>query len=240
MGTHGLPQLIVVAACVLTAVSVEAEERERRVSGTVGVSTDSTFRGVSQTLGGPALQLSADLDLPAGFYAWLWASNVDFMPDGKSDDGADHEVDVALGYGRELGDDLSMEIELIRYIFPGTRDGFEYDYNELSATVRHSERYDATVAYSDDVDGSGRSSWFYRVGGQFDLSRTTTLFLDYGFFDLREAYGNVYSYTEASLSWQIGNATAALSFIDTHRDADAIYSELVARPRIVLSLHVDW
>ena len=225
---------------MLVAMPVQADDDKRRLSGTVGISSDSSFRGVSQTMRGPALQLSADLELPAGFYAWAWASNVDFVPDGELDDGASHEIDVALGYSQDFGEDIGMEVEFIRYVFPGTHDGTDYDYNELTVTMLYDDRYHGTIAYSNDVDGTGKSSRLYEVGGQFDLWGSATFSLDYGFFDLSEAYGHVYSYTDARVSRQIGNATVALSYIDTHREAGAIYGERVAAPRFVLSLQLAW
>jgi uncharacterized protein (TIGR02001 family) len=225
---------------LLAAIPGTAEGQERLVSGTVGVSSDYTFRGVSQTLGNPALQVSADLDLPAGFYAWAWGSNVDFVPDGQADDNARTEIDLALGYAGDIGDNLGIEVELIRYVFPGTSAGINYDYGELLATIRYDERYHATLAYSNNVDGTGRHSRFYRLGGQFDLWNGATVGLDYGLFDLRDAYGHAYSFLETSLAQQIGDAVVALGYVNTYGAADVIYGDRVIGARFVMSLKLNW
>ena len=113
MGMLASLRLLVASAGWLAAIPGLAVGQERPLTGTVGVSSDYTFRGVSQTLGDPALQASADLDLPAGLYAWAWGSNVDFVPDGEADDHARTEIDLAIGYARDISDSLGIEVELV-------------------------------------------------------------------------------------------------------------------------------
>jgi len=240
MGTLASHRLLLVSLGLLAAIPGVAAAEEPVFGGSIAVTSDYTFRGVSQTLGDPALQGSVNLDLPAGFYAWAWGSNVDFVPDGEPDDNARSEIDLALGYAGEIGDDLGIEIELIRYVFPNTNAGVDYDYSELLAPIRYDERYHATIAYSNDVDGTGNSSRFYKIGGQFDLWNGATFGVDYGLFDLRDAYGHSYTFTEARLSQQVDNAVVALRYINTYSDVDQIYGDRVTGPRLVMSLELNW
>ncbi|MGB5491735.1 MAG: TorF family putative porin [Woeseiaceae bacterium] len=218
----------------------EANDAERAWSTSVGLGSDLTFRGVSQTMGNPAIQASVDVDLSSGLYAYAWGSNVDFIPEGEPNDGATHEIDLAIGYATDITDDWSVDLALIRYVFPGTVSDVDYDYSELVATVWFAGAYSATVAYSGDIDGSGADSVLYELGASFGLPSETTFQISYGHYDLSDAYGAAYSYANAALARSIGNMEIALAYIDTFHSAEFIYGDQATGPRFVLSLQVEW
>jgi len=119
-------------------------------SAEVAGTTDYTFRGISQTNEGPAIQGSFgwSKDFMVGgqkinTFASAWASNVDFS-DG---DNAHIEIDYSGGLGTEIGG-VSLEAFAIYYNYPNARDGLDYDYIEAGGGVG----YDFGVA---------------SVGGQF-------------------------------------------------------------------------
>ena len=80
-----------------------------QISSTVAVGTDYIWRGVSQTDGRPCHFRSVDLSTDIGFYAGVWASNVDF-------DDNDIEVDFYAGISREIGD-FSLDLGIIYYLY---------------------------------------------------------------------------------------------------------------------------
>jgi uncharacterized protein (TIGR02001 family) len=84
------------------------------VSATVGVFSDYTFNGVSQTDNNPALQLSLDY---AGdqFYVGTWASNVDLI------DNEDTEIewDFYLGKYFQLNQAFSVDTGIAYYTYHG-------------------------------------------------------------------------------------------------------------------------
>lgn len=223
----------------LTAPSV-ADDAGRAWSASIGAGSDYTFRGVSQTMGDPAIQASFDVSFSSGLYAYAWGSNVDFVPNGQPDDGATHEIDLAIGYAAEVTDDWSVDLSIVRYIFPGTVNSVDYDYNELMATVLYGGKYSATVAYSGNVDGTGADSVLYRLGASFGLPADTTLDICYGYYDLSNAYENAYSYSRAALARGIGNTEISLAYTDTSHSAESIFDAQVTGPRLVLSLRIDW
>jgi len=223
-----------------TAAQSEAEDDAYTLGGSFGAGSDYTFRGVSQTMGMHAIQASVDFSLSSGLYAYAWGSNVDFVPENEPDDGATHEIDMAVGFTTELGDDWSMDLTLIRYLFPGTNGDADYNYNELMAAFWYDEKYSATVAFSGNVDGTGADSLFYKLGASFGLSYDMSLDVNYGYYDLRAAYGTAYSYIEAALARTLGNTAITLAYNDTQGSADLIYDSRVTGPRLVLSLKVEW
>ncbi|MGI9239140.1 MAG: TorF family putative porin, partial [Woeseiaceae bacterium] len=184
-----MPLLVLLLSVTLPC---KAEAGETSLGGSFALGSDYTFRGISQTVGDHAIQASAGIEHSSGFYAYAWGSNVDFVPEGEPDDGASYELDLAIGYSADISDKWSVGVELIHYLFPGTIEDVDYDYSEMMATLWFSEKYSATVAYSNDVDGVGETSWFYELGGNFDLPAEVTLQIKYGYFDLEHAYGSAY------------------------------------------------
>ena len=81
------------------------------VSGSVGVTSDYFFRGVSQTQGSSAVQGGVDTS-KNGFYAGAWASTVDFGTE------TEIEYDFYGGYAVAL-DDLAIDVGIIQYNYDG-------------------------------------------------------------------------------------------------------------------------
>lgn len=231
---------LAVVLLLAAATHSEADDAEPEWSAAIGVASDYTFRGVSQTMERHSIQASVELSLPSGLYAYAWGSNVDFIPDNEPDDGATHEIDLAFGFARELSEDWSVDVALVRYLFPGTIDDIDYDYNELLAALWYDGTYSATIGFSSNVDGTGRDSFLYKLGARIDLPYEMGLDVHYGYHDLSDAYGSSYSYAEAALGRSIDNMSFAVAYIDTQNSAELIYGNRVTGPRLVVSLEVAW
>ena len=87
------------------------------VSGSLQLTTDYFYRGVSQTQGSSAIQGGADFN-SGGFYAGVWGSTVDFGSD------TDLEYDFYTGYTVAL-DDLAIDVGVIQYNYNGEVDSVE-------------------------------------------------------------------------------------------------------------------
>ena len=75
--------VLAVPALLLATAPLHAQEEEKSglgdwLSGNVSLTSDYTFRGISQTLQQPALQGGMDLRHPSGFYLGTWGSSVNF------------------------------------------------------------------------------------------------------------------------------------------------------------------
>ena len=75
------------------------------------------------------------------------------------------------------------DLQLIRYIYPSTNDGFDYDYNELIGKVGWNW---ATfmVGYSNDVFNSDESGIYYNAAGEWGLPGEFTLNAGIGYYDV--------------------------------------------------------
>jgi uncharacterized protein (TIGR02001 family) len=158
----------------LMATSVQAFE----TSANVTLATDYKFRGISQTDTSPAVQGGFDVAFDSGFYVGMWGSNVDFA---KS-----LELDFYGGYGGDITEDLSFDVGVIYYDYPGTEDTVrtfetvEDDYTELYGSLSFG---DATVgvAYSDDYYLETGEFWYIYGDYSFSLPYEMTLDLHYGY-----------------------------------------------------------
>lgn len=211
-----------------------------RLGGSVTLASDYVFRGTSQTMGRPSLQLEADADLGHGFYAYVWGTNVDFHPDSEADDGARMEIDLAVGYWAAIGELWSVDLVMVRYLFPGTSYGISYDYNELITTWRYKDRVGARIGFAKNVDGTDANSWFYELDTSFELPRDVTIEFGVGYYDLQAAFGEGYSYAKAALSRNFDDNALRLSFDTTFGDADELFYSQATGPRLVFSLEIPF
>ena len=70
------------AAACLVVLSQSAQAQDKySLTGNAAVVSDYRYRGITQTRFGPALQVGADLGLPNGLYAGVWATNIKWIKD---------------------------------------------------------------------------------------------------------------------------------------------------------------
>ncbi len=77
----------------------------------------------------PALQGGVDYSFGNGFYVGNWNST------GKFGGGDGLEIDLYAGYGGDISKDLSYDLNLTTYVYPGAADG--YDGTEFAAKLSY-------------------------------------------------------------------------------------------------------
>ena len=141
--------VIVLVGSALPALADGAEAAKSHWSGSVSLTSDYRFRGVSQTDRNPAVQGEFQYNGSQGIYAGIWASNVDFV-------GASSEVDLFVGYNYSLGEDLQIGAEFIYYNYPSA-DSSEFNYFEVIGSASYQIEdigLSLEVAYGPDVSGT--------------------------------------------------------------------------------------
>jgi uncharacterized protein (TIGR02001 family) len=198
-------------------------------SGSLTVTSDYDFRGISQTGGDLAIQPS--LDFSSGlFYASLWGSNVDF---GSDVDGT-LEVDLVAGLAGEIGDDWRWDVGATYYLYPGSSDdpdaGEEElpDYYEIYAGGGWGP-VDVMLWFSDDYLDSGDDGWYFEGSAAFPLPFwELELGLHAGwsfgdFYDSLESPGGddaEYADYSVGISRPFGNFTGELKFVTTDTESE--------------------
>jgi uncharacterized protein (TIGR02001 family) len=214
----------------LAAVSAApALAQEVAITGNVALTTDYTFRGVSQTDESPAVQ--GGLDLSAGnFYAGTWASNINF-----GTGGANLELDVYGGYKTALGG-VNLDLGVIGYLYPGASDdGAELDYWEVYVrpSIALSENFTlgGAVYYSPEFTGESGDGWYYEVNGALAVSEALSLSGAVGFQSV-DATG-FFAGEEEYTTYNFGGTYSAmglgfdLRYVGTDVDNAPIYDDRV-------------
>jgi uncharacterized protein (TIGR02001 family) len=210
------------------------------IGAQVTIASDYMFRGVSQTMSQPALQAELAAEYDNGWYGWVWASNVDFVAAGDPDDGADLEINVAVGYQHDVSDSLTVNVEGVAYVFPGTKTGYDYDYAEWLLGLQIHERYRLTFGYSKTVFGTNDSGRFYAAATTLDLTSRSWLDLELGYYDLDEALDMSYRYAEASFVYDAEPLQWRLSYFMGDDAAAPDFGSAAVRDRLVVAVNISF
>ncbi len=187
------------AACALLAVALpvlaaepEGEAAAWTTEGYVLAGTDYIWRGVSQTDHKPGIQGEFGVYHHSGFYGQLWAARMDF---GDPDDGISSEVDLVVGWKTDFGEHASLDVSLLRAIYPGANPGYGINYNELALTLGFADHYEFAVAWSNDLYGMGASAVDYELNADWPIGDTPWgIKATAGWYDLDRIAGDSYQY----------------------------------------------
>lgn len=225
-----LPRSLLVIA-LAPAATMAQEEPPYSISANVAITTDYTFRGISQTDESAAIQGGFDgsysLDT-VDLYAGVWASNVDFNEEREEQpNGGQTEFDFYGGFTGTLpvGEGVTWDAGVLYFMYPGASSKLKYDFIEgyvglgyaFSSTALTPE-VGVKVSYTDDyfagsgegiyVDGTASASLPYDLG----------LGLHYGYqsIDNEAAFGAPsYSDWSVSVAKEVLGLELALSYVDT-------------------------
>lgn len=182
-----------------------------------GVS-DYRSRGVSQTLGDPALQAGATLMHASGLYLGAWTSNVDYGFDYKTR----QELEYYAGYYWQATENISLDLGYLKYSYP--KEG-QFNMSEVYAIL---DVYGVMLGayYSSDAPnafGEDQDTLYSYLGYRLALPAEVGLELRAGRNDVKDpAFWSTsgdsretYYEWEAKLSREFVGVTWALSYIDT-------------------------
>lgn len=107
---------------VLASTVFAAGRAAAATSGTLALTSDYLFRGISQTNQEPALQGGIEYAHDGGFYVGAWGSNVSWLSDYSSAAtpiSSSIELDVYAGWRGNLGESLKLDAGVYSYYYPG-------------------------------------------------------------------------------------------------------------------------
>jgi len=202
-----------VAISSLIGAALIACTAQAEITANVALSSDYMFRGISQTDNTPAISGGFDYSHESGFYAGVWASNVDenFFP------GANVEIDTYVGWGGSA-DSWSYDVGVLRYNYPGVKNSdtntneaygsLGYDFGVASVT--------GGIAMSDDFFGAENSE-YYSLGVDIPVGDYAVA-IGYGRQDMDEAQD--YEHYSFGVSGEIVSLGWDLTWHDSDKDAD--------------------
>lgn len=110
---------LVLAALAVPGAAMAADAPEHTVTSNIGLTSNYVYRGITQTIGKPALQGGFDYAHASGLYVGLWGSNVSWITGSGSTGEASLELDTYLGYKGGFAGDFSYDVGAVRYNYLG-------------------------------------------------------------------------------------------------------------------------
>lgn len=220
---------------LLAAQTAQGQLARENFGAYVTLTSDYRFRGISQTLNDPALQAGFDLQLPSGFFAGVWGSNVDFFANRFRSGPRDVEIDLYAGYSSDFHEDWSAVVSAVFYSYPGS--SVDYDYVEVSTALNYRDLGTLQVSYSNDALARGKPALNYELGAQYPLASSWEVGGILGYYDTSRVFDTGYVYWNAGLSKSWRKLVLDFRYHDTDDDAERLFRSY-AGSRWVLSLSV--
>jgi uncharacterized protein (TIGR02001 family) len=186
---HLLLQSMVPILAVGFSISAQAEEPapEYTLSYNAGAVTDYRVRGITQTARKPAAQAGVDFAHKSGIYLGTFVSNVNWVKDFNGASKGSYELDLYGGFKGALNKDISYDIGVINYRYPGNNSGSsgtlgaglfsKADTVEVYGALTYSLftfKYNRSVGdFLGNLDSSG--SQYVDLSAAFDLTEGFTL-----------------------------------------------------------------
>ncbi|VAX11131.1 Conserved hypothetical protein 2001 [hydrothermal vent metagenome] len=193
------------AFAMMGVSSMAIAEEAHQFSANVALSSDYIWRGISQTDNGPAISGGFDYAHSSGFYAGVWASNVDF---GAGDD-SNIEIDVYGGYGGEFKG-VSFDVGILHYDYASESNN---DFEEVYLGLGYGF-LGVMVSYSDDGFNESGDATYYEANADFELPLGVGLGLHVGRYELEEGAED-YTDWKIALSREYQGFGFELAYTDT-------------------------
>lgn len=221
--------------------------------GSVALTADDVYRGVSQTCGHPAAQADVHLRERGASYwaafAGVWGSaGLSSSPCGGA-----KELDLYAGYSLALTPDLGLTLTYTRYAFPGGGydnphlSGFRYDYDQLGMSWSLWERLYLTLAWTPDAlqyeryAGSleieqSRGAFAYGAEWHQPLLSWLSLTAGAGYDRMADPFGTGYGFWSVGLTHLAGPWEVEVGYFHSASRATRLFGQDVAGGRLSATL----
>lgn len=233
--TRLLPLALLSGLALATAARAEGD---RVVTGSLGVTSDFVFRGLSLTRGGPAPQASLDVEFPREFYVGGFVAAADPNP-GPS---PGVEFDVWAGRYWSLPRAFSVDLRLSQYTYPDDPRRVSYDRTELTGTLGWRNRLFLSAIYSPNTRAVGSSpgyrndgAWALEVSGSYPLNDRFAVAAGVGHYDLDGVYGASYGYWNATVTARIQPFEIQLAYLGTEGRAGDLFLPSTVGQRVAVT-----
>jgi uncharacterized protein (TIGR02001 family) len=238
----------VAASCVLSlwpAVCPAAID----AGGSVALTSDDVYRGVSMTCGHPAAQADAHArELGASGWAafvGVWGSaGLDDRPCGSA-----RELDLYAGYNVALSADVNATFTYTRYTFPGgdyanpRLAGERYDYDQLATSWGFMDRLYLTLSWTPDAidyyqyegmleTDQSRGALSYGLDWRQPLASWLSLDASAGYDRMADPFGTGYGFWSLGLSHQAGPLELDFAYFHTSDRAERLFGPESAGGRV--------
>ena len=151
------------------------------VSYNIGVHSKYLLRGIFEENTGTAVQGGVDYS-DGGFYLGYWFSNLSYSYEVNADNETNErgfENDIYGGYVFDFGDNMSLDLGLIQYVYVNVDDS---DLTELKVNFSFYDGYVQAQRLLNDGWWGNSGDTYYTAGWSFALPSDVGLSLDYGYY----------------------------------------------------------
>jgi uncharacterized protein (TIGR02001 family) len=214
--------------------------------GSLAVTADDIYRGVSQTCGHPAVQADVHVREQGASYwaafAGVWGSK----GLAGSPCGGARELDFYAGYSLALTADVSATLTYTRYAFPGGGygnphlSGERYDYDQLGMSWSFAERLFLTLAWTPDAlryyesweTEQNRSAFTYGAEWRQPLASWLSLVAGGGYDRMADPFGTGYGFWSVGLTHAAGPLEVDVGYYRTAERALRLFGSESAGGRV--------
>jgi uncharacterized protein (TIGR02001 family) len=209
----------------------------------VGLASDYVVHGISRSLGDAVAQGSFGVSWRNGSSVGLWASTANLNP-GR---GATQEYAPYLAHRFALYPDVTLDLQLSRYLYPHDLAFLRYDYTELRAALSWRDLLEVVWAGTPDFSvftsrgvGRDRFMWRTEVASRYPFGAHLSMNLGVGYAGMQELVGTGYWYGSLGVAWRWRTLTASVALIETDDTARRLFSDARAGSRVAGALIWQW
>lgn len=236
---------LLVALCTAAGLlALGANVQAATITGTATLTSDYVWRGSTQTQGDAAVQAGFKIAGDSGLYGSIWGSNVEFAPETH----ASSELDFTIGWGKNLGYDWALDVNVLHYRYPSTT--VDLNWTELNGTVTWKGNYWLSAGSSPEVFGSEETGIYTLLGARFPVNDTFRFEAGAAYYFLDDLNGggsdDSYAHGLVSAVWAFKapapglNAEARLTAHATDSNADDLFGDDFAGSRIEAAVQASF
>jgi uncharacterized protein (TIGR02001 family) len=225
--------LLCLAGCATAQADVYA------INGSLGVTSDFVYRGLSLTRGEPTAQASLDVEFPHEFYIGGFIAGADPNP-GPS---PKVEFDVWAGRYWKLGEHYSADLRVTQYTYPDDPRRINYNRTELAGTAGWRNRLFLTAIYSPNTQALGSSpgyrndgAWAAEVSGRHPFNDQWSASAGVGHYGLGGVYSSGFWYWNATVTAALDPIEIQLAYLGADHTADHHFVPESVGERVALTL----
>jgi uncharacterized protein (TIGR02001 family) len=222
--------------CSATAAALAADT----AGGSLSVTNDYVYRGVSLSQGDVAVQASAYARPLSGVTIGAWGSTLS----NERRPWAHYELDLFASKSWSLDETWSTRLSLTHIAYLQGRAGNQFDHDEVAGTLSFRDRINASLVWIPNLPTyeqnqiGHHSAQAYEITGSQPVLGVWSLYAGVGYYDLRTTYPQSYWYwnTGVAFSWQ--SLQLDVQHIDTDANAATLFGPQSTGSRWVAS--VNW
>ncbi len=229
------------ATCLVVLACHVAPVLAGKVEAGVALSSDYVVRGLTRSLGEPAVQAQLGWTGDRGWTTGVWASTVNLNPG----PGPTRELDLYAGRRWSVGKDWAFHSELTGYTFGPKTSERAYNYAELRGAMSFRDCVEIAMAWSPDYTASSlwgytheQAALTYEASARFPANRWLTFNGGAGHLSMQGFQAASYWYWSAGAELGLDRVSLAMNYIGTSRAALEYYGSPLAGSRVAATLTV--